>query len=60
MEAGGCQMSEEPRPSRVRVVTSAEPRQRGVVELLLECGHRTRRRPHICVPQHVICGECPA
>ena len=52
-------MDEPAEHPRVRTVTRAESRSRGVVELLLECGHRTRRRPHICLPQRVICVECP-
>jgi hypothetical protein len=51
-------INEQPDHPRVRMVTRAQVRPRGVVELLLECGHSTRRRPHICLPQRVICGEC--
>lgn len=32
----------------------------GVIEFLLDCGHRTRRRPHICEPKHLLCRDCAA
>jgi hypothetical protein len=45
---------------QTRAVVSFEAKPGTVLELLLECGHVTRRRVYICQPQRVLCRECAA
>ena len=30
----------------------------GGTEMILECGHRTKRRFYLCAPKRVLCREC--
>jgi hypothetical protein len=50
-----------PRPAdpRARSVRSAELRSGRDYRLTLECGHQQSRRL-MCVPERVICVECPS
>jgi hypothetical protein len=41
------------------VLASDAVARNGVRDLVLECGHTTRRRHYICEPQRVLCPHCP-
>ena len=48
-----------PRDPRSRAVIAETVRRNGV-DMQLECGHSTVRRPFICRQSRVICRECQA
>jgi hypothetical protein len=49
---------ERPRDRRSRAVTARTDCGKGAVEMRLECGHVTRRRPALCPPSRLICRQC--
>ncbi|MFL6846656.1 MAG: hypothetical protein ACJ8ER_17455 [Allosphingosinicella sp.] len=51
-------MDEGVRHPRSRAVAERSAGRSGIVRLLLECGHVTRRRVSICEPRRVLCAEC--
>lgn len=54
---GALLMPETPDPCARTVIEAHPTRRKNELELVLECGHRARRR-FLCRPRRVFCAEC--